>query len=286
MDHIELCPKVNGCVGWSNTKRRLYLSYPTWLPPNVEGIVIGPIRYNLMAGIPIGGYAQNALVMGTLSFFAQDANGNLYGVTDGHVVYNYNTVYFPSPLLMVNRSYTKENIPLPPQPVPIGEVVWRSPVSTNMDLDLAVFKLYSNVQVYPIAYGKILPLFLFTPEPGETVIKVGARTSLTSGTTVDQSATISITTDLGTQAYFTGSLFAIPSLPGDSGAPIFAGNTLVGTIVGGNGSFAVANNIVKVKQTLNQMGLKILFTSNKAILAVAPIITGLIGGATLALGLT
>ena len=275
----KICEQVPQCVGWSNTKRRIYTTSHVYIP-GIEVFVLGGMprsRAGIFAGLPIGGICGNTAYMGTISFFAQDSYGNYYAVTDAHVVYCYNTVYFPSPLLKYYPNYTAEKIPIT-NPVPIGTVVYRSDIaSPHITLDMAVIKLNPGVQPYTITYGKFLPLFFDVPNEAEPVVKVGARTGVTSGMVIDQSATLKVYTIFNTEAYFTGPLFQIYSLEGDSGGPIFVGNSIVSTIVAGTGQFAVGNNVMDMISTLRSLGLKPYFSHNKKVLYVAsipPIVSG------------
>ena len=277
--NAKLCEQIPQCVGWSNTKRRIYTTSYVYVP-GVEVFVLGGTprsRAGIFAGLPIGGVCGNTAYMGTISFFAQDDYGNYYAVTDAHVVYCYDTVYFPSPLLQFYPSYTAEKIPITP-PQPIGTVVYRSDISSQyINLDLAVIKLNPGITPYTITYGKQLPIFFMPPNEGEPVTKVGARTGLSSGIVIDPLATVKVVTVTGTLAYFTGSLFQLYSLEGDSGGPIFAGNAIVGTIVAGTGQFALGNSVPLMLHTLQTLGLKPYLSHSKTVLyitAIPPIIAG------------
>ena len=279
-ENRRICMQIPQCIGWSSTKKRIYVNSPVYVP-GVETFVISgrfkTFSQGIFAGVPIGGICGNTYYLGTLSFFAVDNSGNYYAITDSHVVPCYDTVYFPSPLLKINPSYTTENIPII-NPVPIGTVIYRSNINTtDVNLDMAVIKLDSGITPYTITYGKMLPLFFDVPNELEPVVKVGARTSLTSGIVVDQSATFKILNVYGNLIYFTGSLFQLPSEEGDSGGPVFVGNSIVSTIVAGNGQFAIGNDILNVISTLRSLGLRLYISNNKAVLylaAIPPIITG------------
>ena len=279
-ENREICQQVPQCIGWSNTKRRIYVTSPVYIP-GIETFLLSGLpkssAQGIFAGLPIGGICGNQAYMGTLSFFAQDNNGNYYAITDSHVVPCYNTVYFPSPVLQINPKYTAENIPII-TPEPIGTVIYRSNISTtNITLDMAIIKLNSGIIPHVITYGKQLPMFFDVPNELEPVVKVGARTGISSGITIDQSITIKIVTIYGTQAYFTGPLFQIYSEEGDSGGPILAGNSIVSTIVAGTGQFAVGNDPVQIISTLTSMGLRPYFSETKKVLyitAIPPIVTG------------
>lgn len=186
-------------------------------------------------------------------------------------------MYFPSPLLKINPSYTAEKIPIM-NPVPIGTVIYRSNINTTyVNLDMAVIKLYKNIVPYTITYGKMLPLFFDMPNEAEPVVKVGARTALTSGIVIDQSATLKVINIFNNMIYFTGPLFQLYSEEGDSGGPIFVGNSIVSTIVAGTGQFALGNDILNVISTLRSLGLKLYISGNKTVLylaAIPPLITG------------
>jgi len=249
----NLCINDPCCIGWSETKKRMYYKkYPTYAIDAEIRILDDIPKSNLMAGIPIGGSASGFAYMGTLTWFAKDKQGNYYGITDAHVVYNYDTVYFPSPLLVGNPSLTAEHIPIV-SPTPIGQVIYRSSItSQQVDLDMAVFTL--NTKPTLISYGKILPIFFDMPHEVEPVIKVGARTGLTNGTVLDRLATVKMQ-ELSQTVLFTGSLFAIHSEAGDSGSPIFVGNSIVSSIVGGTGLYAVGNYVVNMLSTLHSLGL-------------------------------
>ena len=282
-ENREICMLIPQCIGWSNTKRRIYVTSPVYIP-GIETFVIGGLpktrAQGIFAGLPIGGVCGNQAYMGTLSFFAEDSQGNFYAVTDAHVVPCYNTVYFPSPVLKVNPSYTVEKIPIT-NPIPIGEVYYRSNItSSEITLDMAVIKLYDNVKPYVITYGKFLPMFFDVPNELEPVVKVGARTGITSGIVIDQSATVKVSTIFDTVAYFTGPLFQIYSEEGDSGAPVFVGNSVVSTIVAGTGQFAVGNNVMEILKTLTSLGLRPYFSESKKVLYISAI-PPLVGGALL-----
>ena len=186
-------------------------------------------------------------------------------------------MYFPSPLLKINPSYTTENIPII-NPIPIGTVIYRSDINTTyVNLDMAVIKLYSGITPYTITYGKMLPLFFDVPNELEPVVKVGARTSLTSGIVVDRSATFKILNIFDNLIYFTCPLFQLPSEEGDSGGPIFVGNSIVSTIVAGNGQFAIGNDVLNIISTLRSLGLKLYISNNKTVLylaAIPPVVSG------------
>lgn len=275
---IRLCLEDPFCVGWSNRRNRLYYTkYPTYVVDAEVYILNSNFRRNLMGGVPIGGYTNGELIMGTLTWFAVDNNGNYYGITDAHVVAGYDVVYFPSPLLLVNPSLTAEHIPII-SPTPIGKVIYRSDLSSpSIQLDMAVFTL--NVKPVLISYGKILPWFFNVPHEGEPVIKVGARTGLSNGTVLDSSATIKIYEVTGLKL-FTGPLFVLHSQEGDSGGPIFVGTSIVSSIVAGTGVYAVGNDPILMLQTLHSLGLKPAFNPGLVgVLTAAPFI---IGGSILA----
>jgi len=254
---IRRCLDDPTCAGWSNTRNRFYYTkYPSYVVDGEVYILDSTFSANLEAGIPIGGTVNNEAYMGTLTWFAKDKQGNYYGITDAHVVYSYDTVYFPSPLLSINPSYTAEHIPIV-SPTPIGQVIYRSNITgSNVTLDMAVFTL--NVKPVLISYGKILPWFFDVPHELEPVIKVGARTALTNGTVLDRLATVKMM-EVSGPTLFTGPIFSIHTEAGDSGAPVFVGTSIVGSIVGGTGLYAVGNDPIQMLQALHSLGLLQVF---------------------------
>lgn len=267
------------CVGWSETRKRLY--YTRYPPYWVDGEIYrlnSSFSRHLMGGVPIGGVYGKEAYMGTLTWFAVDKSGNYYGITDAHVVYNYDVVYFPPQVLTINPSYTAEHIPIV-NPTPIGKVIWRSNLNSEfIDLDMAVFTL--NVKPYLISYGKIVPTFFNLPYEMEPVIKVGARTGLTNGTVLDQLATIKIVEETG-PTLFNGSLFVLHSESGDSGGPIFVGSSIVSSVVAGTGVYAVGNYVPRILQALKSLGLRPVF--NASVVELLTAIPYVIGGSILAI---
>lgn len=273
------CLEDPSCVGWSEIRKRFYYTkYPPYWVDGEVYIIGSSFHPHLMGGIPIGGVSGEYAYMGTLTWFAVDKNGNYYGITDAHVVYNYDTVYFPPQLLFSNPQYTAEHIPII-TPTPIGNVIWRSSLSSDaINLDMAVFTL--NTKPYLISYGKIVPAFYDIPHELEPVIKVGARTGLTNGSVLDRLATIKMVEVTG-QKLFTGPLFILHTESGDSGAPIFVGQSIVASVVGGTGTYAIANDPSVMIQALGSLGLRPVFNAGiTEILTAAPAI---IGGGILAI---
>lgn len=271
--HRQRCLEDPYCIGWSETKKRYYYArYPPYWVDGEVYILNSIFRRHLMAGIPIGGVSGGEAYMGTLTWFAVDKNNNYYGITDAHVVYNFDTVYYPPQLLIRYPQYTAEHIPLI-NPTPIGNVIYRSNLNSDIiELDMAVFTL--NVKPYLISYGKIVPAFFNVPYETEPVIKVGARTGLSNGTVLDQLATIKIVEPTGVKL-FNGSLFALYSQEGDSGGPIFVGNSIVSSIVAGTGLYAVGNYVPRMTQTLQALGLKPIFNFGPIeLLSAIPYIAG------------
>ena len=269
----DLCSSIPECIGFSNTKRRIYVHSPPSVPvpPDVEVKVIGKLKSHVMAGIPIGSQSGGTAVMGTLSWFAVDSAGNYYGLTDAHVVYGFSQVYYPSPLLYVQPQYLGLRLPLPPSPQLLGPVKFTTnPVQPTMNVDLAAFSLPQKP--YPLVFGKIIPLFFSVPAEGEPVTKIGARTGATTGIVLDTSATISMYTVLNTVAEFTGPIFELHTEEGDSGAPVILQSALVSTIVGGNGQFAVGNDPIVLQQTLSSWGLRAYFLQNTLLYTIPGII--------------
>lgn len=261
------------CVGWSETRKRYYyVRYPPYWVDGEVYILDSYFKPNLMGGVPIGGVSGNTAYMGTLTWFAVDKNGNYYGITDAHVVYSYDTVYFPPQLLTINPQYTAEHIPIL-NPMPIGQVIWRSNLNSDLvELDMAVFTL--NVKPYLISYGKIVPAFFDVPHELEPVIKVGARTGLTNGSVLDRLATIKMYEVTGPRL-FNGSIFVLHTESGDSGGPIFVGTSIVGSVVGGTGVYAVANYTPRIIQALASLGLKPVFNFGAVeMLSAVPYIVG------------
>ena len=261
------------CVGWSETRKRFYYTkYPPYWVDGEIYILNTNFKPHLMAGVPIGGVTNNEAYMGTLTWFAVDKNGNYYGITDAHVVSNFDTVYFPPQLLVYKPQFTAEHIPII-NPTPIGNVIYRSNLNSDIiELDMAVFTL--NVKPYLISYGKILPTFFDIPYELEPAIKVGARTGLTNGTVLDRLATIKIFETTGPKL-FNGSLFALHTEDGDSGGPIFVGNSIVSSVVAGTGIYAVGNYVPRIIQTLSSLGLKPIFNFGVAeTLSAIPFIAG------------
>lgn len=276
MDLRDYCLSDPQCIGWSNVHRRLYyISKPrNPPPPGVEVIVTGSFSpHQLLAGIPIGyNYSSGSAiygVMGTLTWFAKDKYDNYYAITDSHVVQYSDYVYFPPPILLTNPTLTAEkDLPIV-KPVLIGEVIYKSNLNVQAtNEDIAVIKLYEGIKPTAMSYGKQLAVFPLTPNEGETVVKVGARTGLTSGLVLDISATIRITEPTGI-LYFTGPVFALYSAEGDSGAPVFVGNALAGSIVAGTGAYAIANDISVILSVLSRLGLEIIWSSPTILLLVA-----------------
>jgi len=281
----QLCARIPQCIGWSNTRKRLYTTISVYIP----GIETHPLNGHmttrvggLLAGVPIGGTCNNAVYMGTLSFFVKDNQGNYYAVTDSHVVPCYNTVYFPSPLLIVNSSFTQEMVPIT-SPWAIGQVYYRTNINNNyVNLDVALIKINTNVKVSPITYGNHSIMFFDIPHELEPVIKVGARTGITTGFAIDQSVTLKVKNIYGNVIWFEGPLFKLYSQEGDSGAPILAGESLVSTLVAGNGQFALGNDVENIESLLSSKNLKFYTSSNKNVLYTT-VLPAIIGGALLTL---
>ena len=281
----QLCTKIPQCVGWSNTKKRLYTAVPVYIP----GIETYPLNGRmisraggLLAGVPIGGTCNNVAYMGTLSFFVKDNQGNYYAVTDSHVVPCYNTVYFPSPILLVNPSFTQEMIPNV-SPWAIGQVYYRTNINNNyVNLDMALIKLVPNVKIFPITYGKRFIMFFDVPNELEPVIKVGAKTGLSAGFVVDQSVTLKVKNVYGNIIWFEGPLFKLYSEEGDSGAPILVGESIVSTLVAGTGQFALGNDVENIISLLSSMNLELYISNNKTVLYITAL-PMIIGGALLTL---
>jgi hypothetical protein len=276
----KICEQLNNCVGFSNVKKRIYVTRITGNEPNnVEVIRVGgPFRHYLPAAIPIGGESQNVLDMGTLTWYAQDSQGNWYGITDGHVLDGFSTVYFPPPLVFYNKQYLGLNVPLI-KPVPIGTV---TQYVQYPYVDLGVFKL--NVKPHLVSYGGVVPINISQVFEGEQVLKIGARTGATLGIVLDQSATVTIAGDQGT-IQFTGPLFQMYSQPGDSGGPVFQfSGALVSSIVAGTGSYAIGNSIANIVAQLKAWGLQLKFMRNLEYLTV-PISAIWVGSLGVALGL-
>jgi len=234
-------------AGYSHTKRIIY-TYNEEGPYDL-GEPMRMYQYQLPSGIPIG----NNTVLGTVFGYATDGT-NWYLITPSHVAQYLTTTYFPSGLY----EYINEpNIPKG-NPVPIGTVYTRTPITTNIDLDIALIKLNPNIKPMPYIYNLNAPQFTMDPQFGETIIKVGARTGITEGYVVDPEVTLKILTDSGQEIYFTGSLLFLHSLPGDSGSPIYEnGGALVGMLEGGNGIYAIANLPSKINEYLQSNGLKL-----------------------------
>lgn len=73
-ENRELCFQIPQCIGWSNTKRRLYVNAPIYIPGVETFVISGRFRVSsatqgIFAGVPIGGICGNTYYMGTLSFF-------------------------------------------------------------------------------------------------------------------------------------------------------------------------------------------------------------------------
>jgi len=267
-------------MGYSNTSDRRYyfncdIDTPDIFLSSSQNICLGSkFKMHSDGGLPLGVSIGDNNTMGTLGFFVRDPQGNIYGVTDAHVIQNIQTVYSPSGVAVFSPQFYGNPAPAV-KPVPIGSTYYVTPVVGNIDIDFGLIKINPGITPINYVYGVGVPQFIMPADFLENVIKVGARTGVTIGYVVDRSVTVPIETDTGNEVTFTGTLFFLHTLPGDSGSPIYeTGGGIVGTVEGGNGIYCVGNSASAIASILKKMGLKLYFPHNANLsLFTFPVVT-------------
>jgi len=266
-------------MGYSNTSDRHYyfncdVDTPDVFLTSKQNICLGNKFKMHSGGLPLGVSIGDNNTMGTLGFFVSDPQGNIYGVTDAHVIQNMVTVYSPSGVAVFSPQYYGNSAPAI-KPVQIGSTYYVTPVVGNVDIDFGLIKIDPGITPINYVYGVGVPQFLMPADFLENVIKVGARTGVTIGYVVDRSVTVPIETDTGNEITFTGTLFFLRTLPGDSGSPIYeSGGSIVGTVEGGNGIYCVGNSADAIANMLKKLGLKLYFPHNSNLsLFTFPVVT-------------
>ncbi len=139
----------------------------------------------------------------------------------------------------------------------VGELERFIPLANNVTVDCAVAKPTVDVKKWNEILGLEDVWFIADPAVGQTVIKSGRTSGVTSGTIKQVNATIKV--NYGNKDYvFTDVVISdIKSSPGDSGSAIIEKYKakLVGLLFAGNGSLTV---LCKATNVFEQLGIELM----------------------------